>query len=63
MDNLPTGLEGDYHVLHKLVMAYSPWENGTVESLIRTLLATIRPIILKFKSALQDGKKLRHMSA
>lgn len=38
-------LGNDYHILHKPTVIYSPWANGTVESLMRTVLVALRSMM------------------
>lgn len=56
MDLLAT----DYHILHKPVVAYSTWANGTVEALMRTILAAFRAMLLELKLAPQNWKDIVH---
>lgn len=51
-------LASDYHILHKPVVAYSPWANGTVESIMRTVQAALRAVMLELKLAPQDWKEV-----
>ena len=53
-----TVLANDYRILHKPTVEYSPWANGTVESLMRTVLAALRSIMLELKLAPQDWKDI-----
>lgn len=53
-----SALAGDYQILHKPTIAYSPWANGTVQSLMRTVLAALRAMILELRLASQDWKEI-----
>lgn len=58
MNNTMEILANEFHILHKPTMAYSPWANGTVESLMRTVLAALRSMMLDLKLAPQDWKEI-----
>ena len=51
-------IANDYRILHKPTVAYSPWANGTVESLMRTVRAALRSMMLELKLAPQDWKEI-----
>ena len=43
-----------YRIRHNFTVAYSPWANGTVESLMRSILSATRAMIAELKLAPQD---------
>lgn len=43
-----------YGIRHNLTVAYSPWVNGTVESVMRSVLSAIRAMLAELKLAPQD---------
>lgn len=51
-------LSNEYQILHKPTVAYSPLENGAVETLMRTVLAALRYLLLEFKLVPQDLKEI-----
>lgn len=51
-------LATDFHILHKPTVPYSPWENGAIESITRTVLAAFRPLMLELKLAPHDWKEI-----
>lgn len=53
-----SSLASDYRILHQPTVAYSPWANGTVESLMRTILAALRALLFELKLAPQDWKEI-----
>jgi len=47
-------LAKDHRIRHNFSVAYSPWANGTVESLMRSILSATRAMIAELKLAPQD---------
>lgn len=47
-------LASEYRIRHKFSVAYSPWANGTVESLMRSILSATRAMLAELKLAPQD---------
>ncbi|MEM1369509.1 MAG: RNase H-like domain-containing protein [Cyanobacteria bacterium P01_H01_bin.15] len=43
-----------HHIRHHHTVAYSPWANGTVESLMRSILAATRSLLAEWKLAPTD---------
>lgn len=58
MNSTFEGMANDYHILHRLTTAYSFWANDTVESLMRTLLAALRSMMLELNLSPQDWKEI-----
>lgn len=58
INNTLTVLASDYHILHKPTVAYSPWANGTVESLMRIVLTALLSMMFELKMAPQDWKEI-----
>lgn len=57
-NNFSSALEKYFHIVHKPSVAYSPWANGTVESLMRSVFAALEAIMFELKLALQDQKEI-----
>lgn len=51
-------LARDYHISHKLTMAYSPWSNGTVEAANRNFMAAVRALTTEAKLGPHDWPEL-----
>lgn len=47
-------LASTYRIRHNLTVAYSPWVNGTVESLMRSILSAMRSMLAEAKLGPQD---------
>jgi len=47
-------LAKDHRIRHKFSVAYSPWANGTVESLMRSILSATRAMLTELKLGPQD---------
>ena len=58
INSILANLAEEYRILHKPTVAYSPWANGTVESLMRTVQAALRAILLELKLAPQDWREV-----
>lgn len=58
MDTTLAVVPNDYHTLHKPTFAHFPWANGTVESLMRTVLAAFRCMMFELKLAPQAWKAI-----
>lgn len=43
-----------HHIKHRLTVAYSPWSNGTAESLMRSILSATRAMLAELKLAPAD---------
>lgn len=58
IENILKTLAADYRILHKSTVAYSSCASDTVQSLMLTVLAALRPLMLKLKLAPQDWKEI-----
>jgi len=54
INELMKELAAAHSIVHKPVVAYSPWVNGTVERLNRDILATMRAVLSELKLAPHD---------
>lgn len=52
------GLREQLHVQHHITVAYAPWSNGTVESMMKQILRVFRAICSEFRYTFSHWKEL-----